>query len=717
MLDQDKPTSRLIKQDDSGTTAHDEDAANYPEIPSGDKPSTLKGHDNVEVRALSSSASDLGDEKRSSATPVLWNGLPLYILSWDLASVVLAICFLVLGACVASLQGRPKDAWSEKVIQATRIAPSIWPIVFSGVLGSAVRALADWRVERGLSLMALEQLLGSLTMAGTVITIFRWSIFRVSSAALILLWAFNPLGSQASFRGAFLRPEIGTTLGSITYNNADLVTQVALSSYGGTWKDPRATPAIRALYSSALYDYVSTTQHVDPTSEATQSMYTVLGGEGTTAVQAAMDIWSNVRIPNLEYHSNYSSVDPHRWLETPWNQRVMNYSSLVGDRMDGVSRSLTGNTTFVSSSSYQSYKCAPWFTLNTSNKTTTNQSDADAWLVKYTNLSYINHTQPQNTSRSSIARTFFISRILSNMTSKRNTSELIFASKSKKYPQLYLTNCTARTTYVDVNVTCISRSSLSKLNCGVGAIREMPKPPRNPDISVLDQNRYITNSFEDFMDILDDVQASTESSVTEYYLANPLTAFTDPELRKGDIELGSLDIKLFERRFSLLWNTLWKIGWSKKNIRGGSFSGPFQFAGAKTGSFASVDGRVESTMRTTSKVVFPLPPVYAIDPVWMTVYFVATGVMLFAAVFALVVRSKCHAPIVLGYVSSLIRDSTYFQDRSVYYNSAEDGPSKTGRLRNLQVMVADVGSGKETGRIAFAPAAMGKRVQKKRWYD
>jgi len=191
-------------------------------------------------------------------------------------------------------------------------------------------------------------------MASSVITIFRWSIFRISSVTLIVLWAFNPLGSQASFRGAYLRDDTGTSQGQITYYNASLSIQLSLSSYGGA--STRSKPVIRALYSSTLYDYVSSTQYVDPTNSVTKGVVTVLGGQGSAAVQAAMDTWSNVRIPSLEYHPEYSSVDPHRWLETPWSQRLMNYSSLVGDRVDGVNRSFIGNTTFTSSSSYQSYK-------------------------------------------------------------------------------------------------------------------------------------------------------------------------------------------------------------------------------------------------------------------------------------------------------------------------------------------------------------------------
>jgi hypothetical protein len=60
---------------------------------------------------------------------------------------------LVLGALVVSLKDRPESYWSMRIVQATRIAPSLWPILFSGILGNAVRHFANWRVERGVPLL------------------------------------------------------------------------------------------------------------------------------------------------------------------------------------------------------------------------------------------------------------------------------------------------------------------------------------------------------------------------------------------------------------------------------------------------------------------------------------------------------------------------------------------------------------------------------------
>jgi hypothetical protein len=79
----------------------------------------------------------------------------------------------------------------------------------------------------------------------------------------------------------------------------------------------------------------------------------MMGGEKTVATQAAMDTWGNVRIPALQYQSEYNPDNPHQWVETPWDQKILNYSSLLGDRVDGVDRRSVGNTTFTIMSSSQ----------------------------------------------------------------------------------------------------------------------------------------------------------------------------------------------------------------------------------------------------------------------------------------------------------------------------------------------------------------------------
>ncbi|ORX97054.1 hypothetical protein BCR34DRAFT_448287, partial [Clohesyomyces aquaticus] len=138
-------------------------------------------------------------------------------------------------------------------------------------------------------------------------------------------------------------------------------------------------------------------------------------------------------------------------------------------------------------------------------------------------------------------------------------------------------------------------------------------------------------------DLLDDNQSgSGQSSNTEFYLHDPSTAFTNLDARNYTIDLGDLNIGLFERRFSLLWNTVWKLGWATDSVMGGEL-------------ISSAGPGMVMLQNTTSQVTFPLPPVYRISGPWIALYFVSASVMFFVAVFSLFMHSRCHAPTILGF--------------------------------------------------------------------
>jgi hypothetical protein len=167
----------------------------------------------------------------------------------------------------------------------------------------------------------------------------------MAGSIMILIWAFNPLCSQASFRGAYLRPRTGTSFSQFTYYNATLDMQLALSAFSSG--STRSLPKIRASYSTAVYDYVSSTQYVDLMNERTMAVLATLVEGSSAGIQAATDTWGNVRLPGLEDLSGYDASDPQQRLDIPWDKKVLNCTSLLGDRFDGIHRSLIGNTSFM----------------------------------------------------------------------------------------------------------------------------------------------------------------------------------------------------------------------------------------------------------------------------------------------------------------------------------------------------------------------------------
>ena len=50
------------------------------------------------------------------------------------------------------MNNQPASKWGSIVIQATKIAPTVWPLVFAAVVGSTVKAVALWKAEQGTTL-------------------------------------------------------------------------------------------------------------------------------------------------------------------------------------------------------------------------------------------------------------------------------------------------------------------------------------------------------------------------------------------------------------------------------------------------------------------------------------------------------------------------------------------------------------------------------------
>ncbi|KAF2646126.1 hypothetical protein P280DRAFT_475062 [Massarina eburnea CBS 473.64] len=287
---------KLVKQEE--TTSQ---FLEPPELQTETPPQAFTGYDHGDVRVLGGDYSGGSDSKSKTSTAVFWKGRSFYALTWDFPGIILSSCFLgepfprlrynsimlisvALGVCVTSLKDKPENAWSNRIIEATRIAPSIWPIIFSN-------------------------------------------------------------------------------------------TRTAI---GFPYLNSRLEPTIRALYASTLYNLDSSIQYVDPTLKAARDVISVLGGEVPTGIQTSTDNWGNVRIPNHRYLSNYNSSDRHRWLEPPWDKKILNYSSLLDDRVEGVNRTFTGNTSFTIASSYHDFNCSPWFYLNTMRLKTSNGTYGDS---------------------------------------------------------------------------------------------------------------------------------------------------------------------------------------------------------------------------------------------------------------------------------------------------------------------------------------------------
>jgi hypothetical protein len=306
------------------------------------------------------------------------------------------------------------------------------------------------------------------------------------------------------------------------------------------------------------------------------------------------------------------------------------------------------------------------------------------------------------------------------------------------------TVCKIKTSYVDVRVLCMSKGTLGKANCGVSSVRRTVIPTENESTSILQSSKLLKSQVESygdfrnsynntlnwfhasFMSYLTNAQEgmkldTSAPNMIDLYLEDPLKTFIPFESRpEQEPVIRDTDVKLVERRLSLLYNTLWKAGWGFRSLTNGNMTA------TKVAYLDSLQGQrlapadinmTDILLDTTSDVTFPLPSVYTIDVPWMVVYFVSVGIMLSASLVALILHARCTAPSMLGYTSSLVRDSVFFDQDNVRGNSTESGTQKAKRLGSLKVVFADVGGDGEVGRMAFAPGERQAKIRKGKWYE
>ncbi|EQB45532.1 hypothetical protein CGLO_15583 [Colletotrichum gloeosporioides Cg-14] len=650
-----------------------------------------------------------------------WNGLPWYRFLGDFLSMLLAICFIALGICVVRLRGEEESGWSRQVVAATELAPSLWPVIFSGVIGNALKAYANWRVEKGTSLLSLEQILGSLTMANTILSVYTLSIFNLWTVSLVLVWAFNPLGSQASFRSLYLQPQSATATATLGYRNYSVETLgvgALMGASGWSW----ISPASKIAYSSVLASTTSQTQYCNGTCGSNfTDVIARMGGTRAAAEQVAMDPWGNPRIPSLKHAPGYDAARPEEWLTVPWRESVQEYSSLIGNRYHGLRPEFVGNVTFTIEASYMEvYDCAEWlcqddlhnnteamvawFAANYKSFATRYNASLDEPPYNNASFDFFDSNRREGSYKTSYDYSFSMDYNTTYGASGPDSanSTIFLGTLGGLECGQCMTSCPVRTVYIEAEIACESRGIAGKSQCAATRIRQMPSPPRPPGVTAF-TNRLIGTTVpfyaaQKFPKMGKDTDTRF-TTFSEEFVENPTRAFNH-ELSKKYVEWCKLPMAVFADRLGLLFNTFLDATVDPMAVLGAA---------------SVVDESV--LLNTTAAMTSPLPAVYVIDEAWVAIYFVSTLIMLLAAIGGVVIRYYTIAPQVLGYVGSLVRDSPYFADMAPRWKTTESGEEISRRLGDVKVGVFDVEPDKDVGRIAFAPVEMGHRVRRKRWYE
>lgn len=539
------------------------------------------------------------------------------------------------------------------------------------MVGRLMTQIAHWRLEKGIKLGTLEQFLGSKTVGGSVISIIRLRVVNLLCVAIIAGWAFSPLGSQGILRMLNTKLAPVTEPSTITYYDTDSKTRLS------DWS------TVSQVHSMAVENGVL----------VLDSMYRAVLLTSDSAKADTMDHWGNVKIPYLDSYSR--SRNSNDWKTVPDNNES-EFSSLVGIPVSGIA---PGNTTFSLESTYVHLDCG--------NITKTSVTVDDEFVATFPRLTEMNSSAlcfaggspngcgvrvpngtwqghalddwlDQSSGRSSwkLAMDRFIDPLWSERTTKPDrTYPGVFANETgvrmdkstllfqaslttdivREAPSIFKSRCDVTQRYVESRVHCERTSPSHAQTCAVVAQRRSRRPHAPEAISQLSFPaifRYVSGKLP------------LATSRTSFMPGMSLEYINDPSVgafaRPGLPALERVPPRDLSMRLGRLINSYLML------------SQPDNATVTLTGSVArAVEMSANATVVADAET---LVEEYVIDRAWAALYMASCAVLLAAAAWSAVLTHKVHVPEVLGYASTVIRDSKFM-----------DLEPETGRLNGLDL--------------------------------
>ncbi|KXH37111.1 hypothetical protein CSIM01_00173 [Colletotrichum simmondsii] len=607
--------------------------------------------------ATAGSDSGKGGDAAHDFQKVSWT--PFVILA-DICAVILPVGFLVFAFLVLSINGQETDeASAGQYRNAVTILATLFPIIFAAIIGRLMSQIARWKLERGATMGALEQLMGSRTVGGTLLIHIQLRALNLLTLSLILIWIFSPLGGQSVLRMLETRLRNVVTPSSVVYFDTDARSQFA------SWSD--ASPTSYAYNINRM--------------SIVNAMYNALILSPDAVKSDSMDVWGNVKIPALSSYGNFETTE---WQDVPANKGELEFSSLVGVPITHVAE---GNTTISLESSYMHFACDNISVSAFSYDTQSGPSFATAVIFNETSLCMSDRCRTvangtwqgwnlnQTTSSDGMSGwnlaldnfvdaqwndyDWYSKRGLRVEDSNRpnvfanekgvaaNRTTLLFQAReqtSSRGPPDYTTSrCGVTQNYVESRVRCSRDSSTStaRQSCSVVAQRPSQKTHADENISQLSFTRIFRYVSRKLPQATNHFGSSYTSDISLNYLENPssitMTGANTPP------ELASINPKDFGYRLAQLVNSYVFLSQAFSNAPSGSVDANATF---EPNSTVGVD-------------VETLVEVFHVPGLWMGLYILSCIVLLLGGLTSAIVTHFVHGPEILGYASTVVRDSKY----------------------------------------------------------
>ncbi|KAM0421035.1 hypothetical protein ACHAPT_011106 [Fusarium lateritium] len=653
------------------------------------------------------------DERRTDTS--FWPDHPRRLtLSWATFSltvlplVAVPVPFVTLAVYIYRLNNQPTSSHGEDVRDAMGVASTVWPIALAAVLGALVRTIALFKAERGTSLGTLEVLLGSQTLTNTLRSAVMIRVFSPWTFLLAILWSISPLGGQAVLRTIYTTSHANARDYELMYSPAATIGPPL--NYG-LWESAsyRNTQLgeIAPMFGAALSSPNALGQAANGSSPNFDAMIERIGGSAVASAAARVDLWGNVRVPEIASLPGYRSNDPHRWLDVPSDQLVT-YDSLVGIPIRGMPSQTPGKVTLDLSAAYlalevRSYSpITPWSCTNR-HAQCSSWFNTSAWLLEVPDGLWIHRSSNSSIVQEDVhglksgtphvfmdipnTRTDF------NFSSKNRTSKgpisrgsLVFGSS------LNSTICDISHIYVDVAVECERSQQLGTMACLATKVRHSPgyQVP-TPDKDMTGMNGTAPAAFFSALPWLVRSFHPRHKSPFENYLADPAQGI-EAENQDDSItdEYTSLSLEVFAQRLALVINTALRVsyytpavlGFSKVNLTDMTGVGSSLTYGNATSQFTTTERR------------------YRVQRSWMVMYMISLVLMILSIAVIIALRLLIRAPDFLTNVSALTRDSAYINVPAG--GSTLGGDERARLLKGRRLRIRDIQPEQEVGYAALA---------------
>ncbi|OCT49076.1 hypothetical protein CLCR_04659 [Cladophialophora carrionii] len=567
----------------------------------------------------------------------------------DLFVAIICAYFIVFAALVYSRRDEPLDrSGNQELLDAAKYNPTIFPILFAGVIGKFLKAVAAIKLENGTSVLSLEYLLQSRTVLSTVTAPLILKTVNLLTPLLFVLWALSPLGGQAGLRAISTKDAYTNTTNNFTY----LAYVSPFTNAGVNSASAEPLVPINAIFTSALIG-------------------------SAKAKSLAQDQYGNVKVPLYESLPSATSDSARGWRSVPDNGDYQ-WSSLTGLPIHGLPSA--GVSTFNLETGYM---------VTTCNVSGHDWSDGYRQSLMNQSLwSGANYAFTMGTGSPFTQYNFsFLSLDLLDSGSTVPTDKI-----------LTIANCTVTMRYVEVQIKCNGQT------CESVAVRPSNNPANHtegPGVTSLDEAHYtpingLGQQGTMYMSFLADLTNATNPtvgcdttfcppSVVEAYLADPANTV----LQTATTKLWKLGDELISQRFTQLFNTYWIDSIAPAPVSG-NFS--LEFSELGTTQQYNTDSTL-GTITTSQRVI-------KCDYKWLAILLVCSLVLFVIGLATVVLTALRRGPDVLDRFSPLLRYSRFAN--IPHKSSMEDATEQSRRLRNLTVRLGDIRPEDDVGYIAIA---------------